>query len=377
MAERSFVMKKRQYIKISCSLLLALMMALSGCGADQQNNVENTSTAVSEDAIVEEEVVDEEDLYEFKYTDLVLDRSKTEGKLAVYFLRGNDIWTTWRGGEHDGDSIFVIAPDGTTMLYDANTPNHGANIVYALQRLGIKKIDYFVNSHPHIDHLGGFPIIAKNFEIGHVYTSAKDMTYVTGNNGRYWRKMMSMIDELGIPHSYLQEGDTFTLGEDVQVKVYNPPSQEEMSNFNSVNENHISVLLKLTYGESSYLMGGDIEDTIQVETRLVEKYGSEIQADIAKANHHMMPNSAGSISTEAWLETIDAKVWVGQMSTLPDDFEYFRFRQLDATILHTSLDGAVVISTTGDGTYDVQMEKDHPSEMYGSLDAVDGYMRIE
>ena len=371
-------MKKRQYIKFVCPLMMALMVALSGCGADKQGNIEDTSNAVSEDAAVEEEVaVGEEELYELEYTDLVLDRTKTEGKLAVYFFRGNALWTTWRGGEHDGDSVLVITPDGTTMLYDANTPNHGANIVYALQRLGIKKIDYFVNSHPHIDHMGGFPIIAKHFEIGHVYTSARDITYTTGNNGRYWRKMQSMIDDLGIPHSYLQEGDTFTLGEDVQVKVYNPPSPEEMSNFYSVNENHISLLLKVTYGESSYLMGGDIEDAIQVESKLVEKYGSELQADIAKANHHMMPNSSGTISTDPWLAAIDAKLWVGQMSTLPDDFEYFRFRQLDATILHTSLDGAVVVSTTGDGTYDVQMEKDHPSDMYGSLDAVDGYMRIE
>lgn len=368
-------MKKRQFLKSICYFSMVLMLGLTGCGANQ----ENESEPVSGDETTAEATNTAEDGqgYDLKYTDVVLDREKTEGKLAVYFLRGNDIWTTWRGGEHDGDSVLVITPDGTTMLYDCNTPNHGANIVYALQRLGVDKIDYFVNSHPHIDHLGGFPIIAKHIEIGHVYTSQRDLTYTTGNNGRYYRKMIEMIEELGITHSYLQEGDTFMLGKDVQAKVYNPPSLEDMSNFNTVNENHISILLKLTYGESSYIMGGDIEDTIEVESRLVEKYGSELQADIAKANHHMMPNSAGSISTDAWLETIDAKVWVGQMSTLPDDFEYFRFRELDATILHTALDGAVVVSTTGDGTYDVQMERDHPSEMYGKLDAVDGYMRIE
>lgn len=370
-------MKKRQYIKISSALLLALMLALSGCGADKQDDIENTSGVLSEDEAVKDEVAGEEELYEVEYTDLVLDRTKTKGKLAVYFFRGNDIWSTWRGGEHDGDSILVITPDGTTMLYDCNTPNHGANIVHALKRLGIKKIDYFVNSHPHIDHLGGFPVLAKNIEIGHVYTSAIDMTYVTGNNGRYWRKMMSMIDELGIPNSFLQEGDTFTLGEDVQVKVYNPPSPEEF-NYKSVNENEISLLLKLTYADSSFIMGGDIGNPKNnlTEEKLIAKYGSELHADVAKVNHHMKPGSDNP-STDGWLETIDAKLWVGQMSALPDDFEYFRFRQLDATILHTSLNGAVVVSTTGDGTYDVQMEKEHPSYAYGKLDAVNGYMKID
>lgn len=367
-------MRKHQWIKKICYLMMVTMLTLSGCG----DNKETDSNAVSnKEAVSDEKTTEAVDMYSLEYTDIVLDRSKTEGKLAVYFFRGSGYWNTWRGGEHDGDSILVIAPDGTTMLYDASSPNNGAKIVYALQRLGIDKIDYFVNSHPHIDHLGGFAVVAKNMEIGHVYTSAKDMTYKTGNNGRYWRKMFSIIEERGIPHSYLKEGDSFTLGEDVQVKVYNPPSPEEMSNFDTLDENLISLLLKVTYGESSYLMGGDLEEELQFESNLVAKYGSELQADIAKANHHMMPIKANDVSTEGWLNTINAKVWVGQMSSLPDDFEYFRFRQLDSTILHTSLDGSIVVSTTGDGTYDVQMEREHPSAMYGSIDAVNGYMRVE
>lgn len=368
-------MKKATVFRRICYLITVLMLMVTGCGANKETDSEEASNeeTVSDEA----ELSGEEELYELEYTDIVLDRTKTEGKLAVYFFRGNDLWKTWRGGEHDGDSVLVITPDGTTLLYDCNTPNHGANIVHALQRLGIDKIDYFVNSHPHIDHLGGFPVLAKHIEIGHVYTSAEDLTYVTGNNGRYYRKMIAMMEELGIPHSFLQEGDSFMLGEDVKATVYNPPSPEEF-NYNSVNENEISILLKLTYGESSYIMGGDIgnPDNNKTEEKLIAKYGSELHADVAKVNHHMMPGGDNP-STDGWLQTIDAKLWVGQMSTLPDDFEYFRFRQLDATILHTSLDGAIVVSTTGDGTYDVQMEREHPSEMYGSLDAVNGYMKVE
>jgi len=366
-------MKKRQLLKTICYLTLVLMLLLTGCSTDRGTDSEEASS--KESIVDEKELSGETEVYDFEYTNVVLDRKKTEGKMAVYFFRGNELWKTWRGGEHDGDSVLVITPDGTTMLYDCNTPNHGANIVYALQRLGINKIDYFVNSHPHIDHLGGFPVLARHIEIGQVYTSAKDMTYKTGNNGRYYRKMMQMIEELGIPHSFLQEGDTFTLGEEVQVKVFNPPSPEEFK-YDSVNENEISLLLKLTYKDSSYLMGGDISNDNKTEETLVAKYGSELQADVAKANHHMMPVSAGT-NTDGWIETVDAKVWVGQMSTLPDDFEYFRFREIDATVLHTSLDGTIVVSTTGDGAYDVQMEREHPSDMYGSIDAVDGYMRVE
>ncbi|MDR1128478.1 MAG: MBL fold metallo-hydrolase [Treponema sp.] len=34
-------------------------------------------------------------------------------------------------------------------------------ILAFLSDLGIGKIDYFVLSHPHIDHIGGFPAIAE------------------------------------------------------------------------------------------------------------------------------------------------------------------------------------------------------------------------
>lgn len=371
-------MKRKRYLKTLCYFMIVFMLTLTACGTDKKTDSKADSKADSSENTVSDanDAAEETDTYELEYTNIVLDRKQSEGKLACYFFRGNDTWKTWRGSEHDGDSVLVITPDGTTMLYDCNTPNHGANIVYALQRLGIDKIDYFVNSHPHVDHMGGFAIVAKHIEIGHVYTSAADISSKTNNNGRYYRKMMSIVEERGIPHTILKEGDTFTLGKDVQVKVYNPPSVEEFD-YNSVGENEISLLLKLTYGESSYLLGGDIGNPTKgkTEDRLVAKFGSELHADVAKVNHHMMPGTGSS--SEGWLRAVDAKIWVGQMSALPDDVEYFRFKELDATILHTSLDGTVMVSTNGDGAYDVQVERNHATNMYGKLDTVDGHIRVE
>ena len=63
------------------------------------------------------------------------------------------------------------------------------------------------------------------------------------------------------------------------------------------NEN--SIVLKLTYGETRFLLTGDAED--DQEAHLVERYGEQLQATVLKAGHH---GSASSTSGEL-LDAVD------------------------------------------------------------------------
>jgi L-ascorbate metabolism protein UlaG (beta-lactamase superfamily) len=102
------------------------------------------------------------------------------GVIVVAFLvRGHaqsknlDIyWIDVEGGA----ATLLIAPSGESLLYDAGYgPPNATNdrdakrIVAAAQAAGLKKIDYFVLSHYHADHVGRLPALAKMIPIGRYF----------------------------------------------------------------------------------------------------------------------------------------------------------------------------------------------------------------
>ena len=51
-----------------------------------------------------------------------------------------------------GDSIFIQAPNGKTMLVDAGVKGAGKAVVDYLRAQGVQKLDYVVATHPDADH---------------------------------------------------------------------------------------------------------------------------------------------------------------------------------------------------------------------------------
>lgn len=368
-------MKRKKYLKKFCSLLLVTMLVLSGCATTEKGNSEKDTS--SKDVEASEVASESGEQGKSGYQKTLFDRTVIDGKMACYFIGSSGAYRYYGASSHAGDSVLFIAPDGTTLLYDCNTPNNAPYIVYVLQQLGIEKLDYFVNSHPHVDHIGGFSIIERYFEIGQVYTPGAEAEYNGSTYNPTLVTMKNKLEEKGVPHSFLIEGDSFMMGEDVKVQVFNPPADFDYDN---VDLNECSLLLKLTYGESSYLVGGDIGNYPQKlgrasEDELVAKYGSLLQADVSKINHHADPTTKSG--TDGWLNAVNSKIYVGTMSEVPDDIELFKYILTGAETFHNGLDGTVLVYTEGDGTYDVQVEHERYTDLYGYPEMTDGHMRVK
>lgn len=343
-------------------VILSVILFLCGCQSHQNEEVPKDDIETTEEGT---ETENEEENYE--YQDIVLDRSITEGKFACYFFRSDYDYSAWTGTHHAGDSTLLIAPDGTTMLIDCNTSVNAAHIVDYLQRLGIDELDYFVATHFHSDHIGGIDTILKYMKIGQVYRNGADHY----NNGDAWASnLVRSLDEYGIPHEPLWEGDEFMLGE-AKVKVYNPPKDYDFTSKKGSAENSGSVAFKVTYGDSSFFLGGDI--FLDAEERLVEKYGDEMQTDVVKMNHHGYIYSEGP----EWIKTVDAKIACGHMSSVPSETVFFRYVLNGAVTMHTALDGTCLVYTDGDGTYDVQVEGERDFDTYGTLETKKGHLKVE
>lgn len=392
-------MKKRKFARIISLILIVPLLLLPGCSksGDVESKDNNETEANSQEGLLgqytsksedeenknnnETETNSQEGLLE-QYTSVVLDRSLVEGKFAVYFLRSAVAHSSYTGRSDGGDSALFISPDGKTLLYDCNTIMNSSYIAYALQELGIKRIDYFVNSHPHIDHLGGFRTIARYFEIGQVYLPSNEAQYDDIlEEGGYTKAFLDTIKENNIPYTFLKAGDTFQFGNDVRVNVYNPP---EDLDFDNVDENEWSLLLKFVYKDSSVLIGGDIGNNgtklgRNTESELLAKYGSELQADVAKMNHHGESKATKSGSRE-WRETVNPKIWVGMRTVFQDDEQFLRYGINGEKTFHSALDGTVLVYTSGNRTYEVQVERERIEDVaavYGTNELVNGHVTVK
>lgn len=356
---------KKKGRRLLALLLALLLMCLSGCGIDGEPTTEATqeSTEATYDDGFDPEV-------EYQYRDIVCDRSLTEGKLACYFFRSNYLRPKPSGVTTSGDATLLIAPDGTTMLIDTNLTPVTGRVVDYLNRLGISKLDYLMISHADIDHYGGYEALFAYIEVGHVLISeSPDYLNIANKAGRFLAKAV----ELGIPYTTLTAGDTLEFG-GVHMDTLWPTKDYvwETSDGSSASMiNGGSLVVKFTYGESSFLFGGDMY--VAQEDKVIDLYGEAVQADVVKMNHHGLKTS----NSERWIEATNPKLLCGMVSTIKEEEVLLRYMFREIPFTYSILDGTCVVYTSGDGVYDVQVERERDNTYFGSLDTVDGHFQIK
>ncbi|MBQ8812993.1 MAG: MBL fold metallo-hydrolase [Lachnospiraceae bacterium] len=350
-------MKKQNMFGRLLAVLLSCLMLFTGCqnSADVQTTAADVPdmTAAPETQAPETEALTEAPETEApteapadRYEEII-DLSAIEGKLAIYFL---DLEEITSGDEHSGDSTLLISPDGKVMLIDAGHTPCGDEITAFLKELGITRIDYLVASHAHIDHIGGMPEIVANFEIGTHYRTPVEYTTQTYAN------YVSAIENAGIPVEYVHEGDSFMFGEHIKVDIYNPPEEieypdETVSSWNQFMNDH-SMLMKMTYGESTFLTGGDLY--VAAEQLLMQAYGDQLQADVAKVNHHGYSTS----TSRKWVKTTLPQIAVAMGDVMGSMDTYERYTKEGAVYYHTFVDGYVRVIADDARNYEVTSQYD-------------------
>lgn len=283
----------------------------------------------------------------------VMDASADAGRLTARFV--------WLGPQvaedKPGDSMILSSPDGKIMVLDAGHPLATDYVVAALDAMGVTKIDYLVASHPHIDHIGGFPALMDRYEIGAVYTSA--LTYESSS---YYRAYIDAIAEHGLAHVILAEGDSFKFGEEIVVDVYNPPREIEYYDGHPKGGtqfiNNHSLVLKMTYGQSTLLFAGDLYTA--GEKTVVDKYGALLDCDVMKANHH----GAATSSSLAWRQAVSPKLTFITGDTIEDLTIARKYIKNGQKMYHILMDGCIRLTTGGDGQYEVLTEKDRNTTLF-------------
>jgi competence protein ComEC len=185
-----------------------------------------------------------------------------------------------------GQGLAVLLEQGGRFaLYDAGPDSSG--IADTLEARGIRELDWVVLSHNHRDHVGGFVELAK-VRVGRLYVGPDTA-------GGVWRDSVLYVAlRQGIPVDTLVRGDMLGLGggangsavddELPELRVLWPPDYE------TVSENHGSVVLEVSWGAGSALLTGDLDSL--GERKLLE-LSPTLSAGLLQVPHH---GSAGSSS---------------------------------------------------------------------------------
>lgn len=176
-----------------------------------------------------------------------------------------------------GDSILVVC-NGEAMLIDGGDNSAEDIVPDYLRRQGITHLRYIVATHPHADHIGGLDAVARAVSVDTVYTSCMDY------DSKSFRDFVTTSTTNGAEIQFPDVDSTFDLG-GATVSVLGPRTYNVPETWNNA-----SIVLHLTYGQTSFLFTGDMEQA--EETELLEA-GCDVSCDVLKVGHHGSRTSSG------------------------------------------------------------------------------------
>ena len=233
-----------------------------------------------------------------------------------------------------GDCAVVLC-DGSSMVIDGG-PRGSADKVYTYIRKTLKlhHVDYIVSTHPHVDHVAGLATVLNVARVDLVLTPVLEW------DSKAFSNMLKYAAKQGTPITVPNEGDTLQLGDATVTILHCWPEAIEYGR-----PNDSSIVLRIDYGNTSFLFTGDAEDWSEY---MMIDAGVNLKSDVLKVAHH---GSAFS-STKEFLEAVQpryAVISVGKNNTYGHPAEQLleRLKDIGAIVLRTDELGTIILKSDG------------------------------
>ena len=238
-----------------------------------------------------------------------------------------------------GDASLIELSNGEVMLIDAGLASSSQKIIEYIKSLGYDRIDYVIATHPHADHIGGMAEVIKAFDIGTIYMPKAVSTSKTYEN------LLETIKEKGLHVKTGKAGVSVLQDENLTIDML-APNQDKYSSLNNY-----SIVLKITYGNTSFLYTGDAEELSEKEIT------GDVKADVLKVGHH----GSDSSSSDEFLKRVNPKyaiISVGKDNSYdhPSSSTIHKLEKYTNYIYRTDLNGTITVTSDGENI-DVKVEK--------------------
>lgn len=233
----------------------------------------------------------------------------------------------------EGDSA-LVACDGHYMLIDGGDSTNSSFLYSFLRQHHIAFLDYAVCTHAHADHVGGLAGALKYAKVGTAFAPVKE--YDSKSFESFVRYLEAQGKDITIP----SPGDTFHLGS-AEVAILGPVDMRLAQD----NVNNSSIVLRIVYGNTSFLFTGDAE---KEEELSIVGSRRRIRSTLIKVGHHGS-NSSSSAKFMAAVRPKVAVISVGKDNDYnhPHDAAIKRIQKYAAEIYRTDLQGGIVCTSDG------------------------------
>ena len=245
------------------------------------------------------------------------DINKSSNNLEIYFL---DVG--------QADSILIRYLDNN-ILIDAGNNEDGSLLVEYFKSLDISTFNYAIGTHAHEDHIGGMDNIINSFKIEHYLMPNAISTSKT------FEDVLDSLENNNVSVEVPVVDSEFYVG-DLKFKVIYVGEDED-------DLNNSSIVLKLTYKNTSYLFMGDA--TSKVEKEILDK---DIKSDVLKVGHHGSQYS----STAHFLKAVEPSFAIiqcgaGNSYGHPKEVTLNKLNKIGTKIYRTDLDHTIRLISDG------------------------------
>ena len=224
----------------------------------------------------------------------------------------------------------LVECDGHYLLIDGGN-KEDSNLIYSvLKNKGVDFLDLVIGTHSHEDHIGGLPG-------AYVYADVKETWCpVTSYDSEAFNDFAKYAVEKSGAITIPSVGDTYILGS-ASVMVLGVNGGEDT--------NDTSIVLKIQYGDTSFLFTGDAEREAE---QAILNSGVDLSSTVLKVGHHGSDTS----TTYPFLREIMpqyAVISVGEGNTYghPTEDTLSRLRDADVKVYRTDLQGDIYCTSDG------------------------------
>ncbi|MFQ5559507.1 MAG: DNA internalization-related competence protein ComEC/Rec2, partial [Nitrospinota bacterium] len=237
-----------------------------------------------------------------------------------------------------GNSALIQTPQKINVLIDGGGAfgefSLGRAVVAPfLWKRGITSLDYVIGTHHDKDHIGGLLFILKEFKVKEYIDNGRNKEELT-------TRILKVLREKKIHHRVVRKEESLVFPSGVHILFLKP----EKVSTEKKSDNDSGLVIRTSYGKTSWLFNGDISSRVEEEVR----NNQNISSTVMDAPHHGSRFS----SSASYIEAVSPEFVVfsvGKRNQFghPNTDVLKRYSESGAAIYRTDHHGAVRFESDG------------------------------